>query len=68
MYIFKVGLSQLIEISIYLFTLFFQKLLRLHDPASFCEKLDLYIFVLFSFIWSDGDLDIHVNYLGIFAC
>ena len=30
--------------------------LRLHDPTYFCEKLDLYIFVLFSFIWSDGDL------------
>ena len=30
--------------------------LRLHDPAYFCENLDLYIFVLFSFILSDGDL------------
>ena len=29
--------------------------LRLHDPAYFCENLDLCIFVLFSFIWSDGD-------------
>ena len=28
----------------------------LHDPAYFCENLDLYIFVLFSFIWTDGDL------------
>ena len=39
---------------------FAQKLLafclRLHDPAYFCENLDLYIFVLFSFILSDGDL------------
>ena len=46
--------------------------LRLHDPAYFCENLYLYIFVLFSFIWSDGDLssyiydlfDIHVNYFN----
>ena len=30
--------------------------LRLHDPAYYCENLDLYIFVLFSFIWSAGDL------------
>ena len=30
--------------------------LKLHDPAYFCENLVLYIFVLFSFIWSDGDL------------
>ena len=31
-------------------------MLWLSDPAYFCEKFYLYIFVLFSFIWSDGDL------------
>ena len=30
--------------------------IRWHDPAYFCESLCLYIFLLLSLVWSDGDL------------
>ena len=50
--------------------------LRWLDTAYFCANLYIYIFVLLSFIWSDGDLssysyelhDISAKYLGIFYC
>ena len=50
--------------------------LRLLHVAYFCENLCLCIFVLLSFMWSDGDLslyihnffDILVKCLGMFCC